>query len=65
MKKRFIRQKTHGWKNQNTNRWPFKRSPTHKSRTDLESHDSRGSNKFKMKVNSIVSDADKFTVDLK
>lgn len=48
--KTYIKQKTHGWKEQTNHditRWPFKRSPTNKSRTGE-------SQKFILKVPSDV-----------
>ena len=51
--KEYNRQRTHGWKqtNHDTTKWPFKRSPTHKSKNGNGDGESYGSKKkFALKV---------------
>ena len=56
--RRVNRQKTLGWKNQkDTHKWPYRRSPTNKSKAgqklrDGDSQGSFGSKKFKLKKNN-------------
>ena len=51
--KEYTRQRTHGWKqnNHDTTRWPFRRSPTQKSKKGNGDVESSGSKKkFALKV---------------